>query len=57
MKIKCKDKDCGEEIDYEREPITAFRFETGTTIKSGTKTVYLTCGNGHTHPYRVPVEE
>jgi hypothetical protein len=56
MKMKCKEKDCGEEIDYEREPITAFRFETGTTIKSGTKTVYLTCGNGHTHAYRVPVE-
>lgn len=54
MVIKCKE--CSAMIEYERGLVTVFSYKSRDK-KSGTKTVYLTCANGHTNPYHVNVEE
>jgi hypothetical protein len=53
MTFSCKT--CQEEIVYEPNPIPAMVENPRLTKKK--KTIYLTCGNGHTHPYPVEVND
>ena len=45
----CKEG-CGEKVEYKRKVVRGLRDVAG---EPKTKTVYLTCPQGHTHAYRV----
>lgn len=57
QKFKCLE--CGVEVTYKRKEIPAFTKVDVMKIDGSrdTKTVYLTCQNGHTRPYEVEIEK
>jgi len=53
-KFSCKEPGCKKEVVYERrtEPGVAKRIDVGPSL-DGPFTAYLTCEDGHIHPYQV----
>ena len=55
--FQCKESGCTRSVNYVADNLIAFKKVTAIvkpkSRKSNTKTVYLTCGKGHTHPYTV----
>ena len=50
--MRCKSVGCLEEVNYEPQPV--YGLFGGTYIPpQGRRTIYLTCPQGHTHPYIV----
>ena len=47
----CKDSGCTEKVTYEREEVLGFKSHEDEAAKE--KVVYLTCNNGHIHPYTI----
>ncbi|MGB7292164.1 MAG: hypothetical protein WBD99_08330 [Thermodesulfobacteriota bacterium] len=52
--FKCKEPGCEEQIVYEYDPVVG-AVEMATPVESNEVEVevYLTCGNDHTHKYKV----
>ncbi len=48
----CKEKGCTESVTYDRQTATGMKQIPDSKITKS-KTVYLTCKNGHTHSYEV----
>jgi hypothetical protein len=52
--FECKEPGCPLKVHYQREEIPGARMWRNRSDETVlTKTVYLTCDNGHTFPYRV----
>ncbi|MBI4965025.1 MAG: hypothetical protein HY913_17250 [Desulfomonile tiedjei] len=55
QEFQCKQTGCSEKVSYEPDEVIALRLRESkrTSILKGSKTVYLKCPKGHTHPYNV----
>jgi hypothetical protein len=50
----CKENNCTEKVAYKRKILLGIF--TRDDAPSADKVVYLTCANGHTHPYTITKE-
>jgi hypothetical protein len=56
--FKCKEPGCNEQVIFEYSPVEGtLRIEHPVRLKESEVVVYLTCGKGHTHPYKVKVKK
>jgi len=49
--FECKDSNCTEEVTYKHKIVLGV--VAGIDEPEQDKVVYLTCNNGHTHPYTI----
>lgn len=58
QRFKCKEPGCEKEIVYEYSPVDAtVKMATFVQSTESEVIVYLTCEEGHTHPYKVKVSK
>jgi hypothetical protein len=49
----CKEEGCDQQVTYAPEAIPGLIYDRPAGLGQRTRTVYLTCDDGHTHPYQV----